>query len=86
MAKGSKRGLYATSTAAEQKYRRDQYAGQWRSGTHGIEYGAEEDVDARRNTEVARRKRCFYCRKLNAGHVARDCPQKKKRVGNGTGR
>ena len=29
---------------------------------------------------------CFYCRKPNAGHVARDCPQKKKRVGNGTGR
>ena len=29
---------------------------------------------------------CFYCRKPSAGHVARDCPQKKKRVGNGTGR
>ena len=29
---------------------------------------------------------CFYCRKPNAGHVARDCPQKKKRVGNRTGR
>ena len=29
---------------------------------------------------------CFYCRKPNARHVARDCPQKKKHVGNGTGR
>ena len=29
---------------------------------------------------------CFYCRKPNAGHVAWDCPQKKKCVGNGTGR
>ena len=27
---------------------------------------------------------CFYCRKLNAGHVARDCPMKKKRAGNGS--
>ena len=26
---------------------------------------------------------CFYCRKPNAGHVVRNCPQKKKRVGNG---
>ena len=29
---------------------------------------------------------CFYCRKPNAGHVARDCPMKKKRAGNGTSR
>ena len=28
----------------------------------------------------------FYYRKPNAGHVARDCPMKKKRVGNGTSR
>ena len=28
---------------------------------------------------------CLYCCKPNAGHVARDCPQKKKRTGNGTG-
>ena len=25
---------------------------------------------------------CFYCRKPNAGHMARDCPLKKKRQGN----
>ena len=29
---------------------------------------------------------CFYCRKPNAGHMARNCPEKKKRAGNGTGR
>ena len=29
---------------------------------------------------------CFYCRKPNAGHFARDCPQKKKCAGNGMGR
>ena len=28
----------------------------------------------------------FYCRKPNAGHVARDCPMKKKRAGNGNSR
>ena len=27
-------------------------------------------------------KACFYCRKPNAGHVAKDCPEKKKRAGN----
>ena len=26
---------------------------------------------------------CFYCRKPNAGHMARDCPLKKKKQGNG---
>ena len=26
---------------------------------------------------------CFYCRKPNAGHMARNCLEKKKRVGNG---
>ena len=26
---------------------------------------------------------CFYCRRPNAGHLARDCPLKKKRQGNG---
>ena len=26
---------------------------------------------------------CFYCHKPNAGHVARDCPQKKKRMETG---
>ena len=57
MAKGSKRGLYAASTTTEQKYWRDQCAGQWRSGTHGIGYGTEEDIDTQRNTEVVRRKR-----------------------------
>ena len=29
---------------------------------------------------------CFYCRKPNAGHMARNCLEKKKRAGNGTGR
>ena len=29
---------------------------------------------------------CFYCRKLNAGHMAQDCPLKKKHAGNGGGR
>lgn len=29
---------------------------------------------------------CFYCQKPNAGHMARNCPEKKKRAGNGTGR
>ena len=29
---------------------------------------------------------CFYCRKPNAGNMARNCPEKKKRAGNGTGR
>ena len=29
---------------------------------------------------------CFYCRKPNAGHVARDCPMKKKCAGNGMSR
>ena len=29
---------------------------------------------------------CFYCRKPNAGHVARDCPLTKKRAGNGNSR
>ena len=29
---------------------------------------------------------CFYCRKPNTGHVARDCPMKKKRAGNGMSR
>ena len=29
---------------------------------------------------------CFYCRKPNAGHVARNCPMKKQRAGNGTSR
>ena len=29
---------------------------------------------------------CFYCRKPNAGHMARDCPLKKKRQGNGNNR
>ena len=26
---------------------------------------------------------CFYCRKPNAGHMARNCPEKKKKQGNG---
>ena len=29
---------------------------------------------------------CFYCRKPNAGHMARDCPLKKKKQGNGSNR
>ena len=29
---------------------------------------------------------CFYCRKPNAGHMARDCPLKKKKQGNGNNR
>ena len=29
---------------------------------------------------------CFYCRKPNAGHVARDCPMKKKCAGKGSSR
>ena len=29
---------------------------------------------------------CFYCRKPNAGHMAQNCPEKKKCAGNGTGR
>ena len=29
---------------------------------------------------------CFYCRKPNAGHVARNCPLKQKRAGNGMSR
>ena len=28
----------------------------------------------------------FYCRKPNVGHMAWNCPEKKKRAGNGTGR
>ena len=29
---------------------------------------------------------CFFCRKPNAGHMARDCPLKKKKQGNGNSR
>ena len=29
---------------------------------------------------------CFYCRKPNAEHIARDCLLKKKRAGNGMSR
>ena len=29
---------------------------------------------------------CFYGQKPNAGHMVRNCPEKKKRAGNGTGR
>ena len=34
-------------------------------------------------TKLRAENACFYSRKPNAGHVARDCPMKKKRAGNG---
>ena len=37
-------------------------------------------------TKLHAENACFYCRKPNADHVARDCPLKKKRAGNGNSR
>ena len=60
------------------------------SGTRNTGPEPMELGTARRRTltkeeyqELRSKNACFYCRKANAGHFARDCPMKKKRPGNG---
>ena len=36
--------------------------------------------------KLMKSKACFFCRKPNAGHMARDCPLRQNRQGNGKGR
>ena len=36
--------------------------------------------------ELKKNRACFFCRKPNAGHMARNCPLRQKRQGNGKGR
>ena len=56
------------------------------SGPEPMEIGAinEKPLTKEDYQKLRKSKACFFCRKPNAGHYARDCPL--KRQGNGKGR
>ena len=87
MAKGHKGG-YMQRPLQQNKGGESSAQGSGSGGPEPMELGMARKRTLTRE-EIANlraQNACFYCRKPNAGHMARNCPEKKKRAGNGTGR